>query len=454
MICVHCEEIVDDAGRCPHCGSSPLVDERYRLVEVLGRGANANTYRAVRIADGRTVALKEMLVANARSFDVLEDFEREARLLETLDHPNIPSYFEDFTAELGPGVGLYVAQEYVGGDSLADELERGPLPAPAAFRVVRSVAGTLDYLRNLSPPVVHRDIKPANLIRRRNGEVALIDFGSVADVLGTSESDIPTMAGTAGYMAPEQLGGRTDVATDIYGLGATALALLTAGPPQSASFEDDWCRELPPTARAVLKKMLASAPGNRPTPRDVLDALAAFEEEFDARDAVAAVAGRQLDALDPVPRPAPPSLVHRDPDLRQLVRPVIGMGIFAIGFAAFGFYVGSWIPVVIGVCLVALPIVVSFGQGEFGLNRRRWLYRNGEAVLGRVEDRIEHPGLWSELAYSFRYEGTRREGSAVTNDAAAALEPGQPLVILVDPRDPTIHEPLVTLAPEEYRRLT
>jgi hypothetical protein len=126
----------------------------------------------------------------------------------------------------------------------------------------------LSYLHGLNPPVVHRDIKPTNLVRSADGKMSLIDFGGVRDALRAEGGS--TVIGTFGYMAPEQLHGDASPATDLYGLGATLIALAGDVEPEKVprvGLRMDLAAHLPrmePRLRAVLAAMTAPDPDDRP----------------------------------------------------------------------------------------------------------------------------------------------------------------------------------------------
>ncbi len=224
------------------------------------------TYRATRLADGLAVCIKELVYRRIGSFDVEERFRREAGILEQLDHPQVPNYVDDFVSGEGRTLGLYLVQELVEGESLAEELSHHRYDEKDVLRIVAEVADVLAYLHGKSPPVVHRDLKPANVMRRSSsGELVLVDFGSVKDSLreGTAST-----AGTFGYMAPEQLHGRATPATDLYGLGALAVALLSRQDPAELVNDDnelDWrsAINVGVGAEALLASMLEPVPGRR-----------------------------------------------------------------------------------------------------------------------------------------------------------------------------------------------
>lgn len=208
-------------------GGEALRDGRYRVMGVLGVGAQGETLVAWDREQACEVAIKRFRVRGAARWKDVELAEREARVLATLEHPNLPRYFEHFEEE---GC-LYLVMERVRGESLATLCARGEtLRIEDAWRLLAESAEVLDYLHGRTPPVVHRDIKPANVIRRPDGSFAFVDFGSVQH--GLRPQGGSTVAGTFGYMAPEQLYGRAVPATDVYAVGATVLVALSGLEPE------------------------------------------------------------------------------------------------------------------------------------------------------------------------------------------------------------------------------
>jgi len=211
-----------------------VLKQRYRLDAILGRGGFAVTWRAHDLQTGQQVAVKELSIRAIEQWRAIELFEREARVLKNLRHPRIPAYV-DFIApggdEAGRDEAFVLAQALAPGRSLADLVRSGWRATEAEARhVARQVLETLEYLHAFSPPVVHRDLKPQNLLRDDRGDVMLVDFGSVRDTLAT-ESELGSVVGTFGYMAPEQFSGRALPASDLYGLGATLVHVLSHRAP-------------------------------------------------------------------------------------------------------------------------------------------------------------------------------------------------------------------------------
>lgn len=205
-----------------------IIQNRYRILEVLGQGGSGITYRAEQVTTGYSVALKELSLKGLNDWKKLTLFEREAKVLANLDHPAIPKYVDYFQVDTADNRFFYITQELVEGKSLADLVMAGQRFSEAEIqRIALAILQILQYLHRLNPPVIHRDIKPQNIIRRADGHIFLVDFGSVQTVYWHTIAYGHTIVGTYGYMAPEQFQGEAKPATDLYGLGATLLYLLT-----------------------------------------------------------------------------------------------------------------------------------------------------------------------------------------------------------------------------------
>jgi len=232
ILCASCGE--QTAGDpCVRCGDAALLEGRYRLHAVLARGATGTTYRAVDQVGSRPVAVKEMPLRLADTVKARELLEREARVLRQLEHPGIPSYREDFVVGVGRRRCFYLVQELVEGSTLAEELVGHRYDQGQVLDVLDELLDILAYLHERSPPVVHRDVKPRNVMRRGDGRLVLVDFGSVRDAVRDPQIGGSTVAGTFGYMAPEQFAGDAWPTTDLFGLGALAVALLTRVEPHA-----------------------------------------------------------------------------------------------------------------------------------------------------------------------------------------------------------------------------
>jgi tRNA A-37 threonylcarbamoyl transferase component Bud32 len=207
----------------------------YRIVERIGRGGMAVVYKAYQPALERHVAIKvlrEQLTADDEQF--ARRFQREAKAVAALRHPNIVQVF-DFGVQDDVS---YMVMEYLDGTTLKAELnalaERGETMAlQEAQHIFQAVASAVDYAH--SQGMVHRDIKPANVMLTAKGDVVLTDFGIARIVGGTQYTATGAVIGTPAYLSPEQgQGERGDERSDIYALGVVLYEMVTGRVPFDA----------------------------------------------------------------------------------------------------------------------------------------------------------------------------------------------------------------------------
>lgn len=236
MICVECHQETE-TDPCSGCAGAPLLDGRWRLDAIVGNGATGTVFRAsATTGDVGPVAIKELPLRSDPKQQELAL--REARVLRQLQHPSIPQYLEEIVAGHGRARCLYLVEEFVEGVSLGTLLDEHRFDEREVLGVVAETCDILTWLHDRAPPVIHRDVKPGNLIRRaRDQRWMLVDFGAVRDVL-RAEAAGSTVAGTFGYMAPEQFRGEAVPATDLYAVGATAVALLSRQDPAALHDRD------------------------------------------------------------------------------------------------------------------------------------------------------------------------------------------------------------------------
>jgi ankyrin repeat protein len=209
-----------------------IVATRYQIAELLGEGGSGSTYRAIRLEDGAAVAIKILSLRHLNDWKQLELFEREAKVLSQLNHPQIPKYLEYFHVDTPENRAFYIVQQLAPGKPLTAWVQSGWRGTEADVRDIASqLLAILQYLHQHAPPLIHRDLKPHNIIRNDDGRVFLVDFGAVQAVYNNTLLKGSTVAGTFGYMAPEQFRGLAVPASDLYGLGATILYLLTHRSP-------------------------------------------------------------------------------------------------------------------------------------------------------------------------------------------------------------------------------
>jgi serine/threonine protein kinase len=206
------------------------LQNRYQLLRQLGQTASRQTWLAHDSLTQESVVVKLLACTDQAQWDDLKLFQREAQVLQHLDHPQIPRYRDAFNVD-DQMLWLALVQEYIAAPNLKERLEQGELFTESeAKQVARAVLNILTYLHKLSPPVIHRDIKPSNLLQGEDHQIYLVDFGAVQDRAAAAGATF-TVVGTYGYAPLEQLGGRAVPASDLYALGATLIHLLTGIPP-------------------------------------------------------------------------------------------------------------------------------------------------------------------------------------------------------------------------------
>ena len=259
-----------------------VVADRYEVVRALGKGAFGHTLLAQDRREGREVALKVLSLDGIANWKAFELFEREAAVLRHLRHSGVPEIYETFRAPWNGADSAWLAMEYIEGPTLAECIESSrSLDLAGVRRVFMEMLGILDYLHSRVPPVLHRDIKPANVILRPNGSVALVDFGSVRNVVRGVDDAGSTVAGTYGYMPYEQYMGQATPASDLYSAAATLLHIITGRPPSEWMTEEGRV-QVPHHAscgeplRSILVRLLSPTPIERfQSAREVMDELLA-----------------------------------------------------------------------------------------------------------------------------------------------------------------------------------
>jgi eukaryotic-like serine/threonine-protein kinase len=313
----------------------------YKITAEIGKGGMGEVYRARDAKLGRDVALKVLPEAFARDGERMARFRREAKVLASLNYPNIAAIygFED-----SGGVPALV-MELAEGPTLADRVAGGPIPMDEALRIARQICEALEYAHERG--IVHRDLKPANIKVTTDDAVKVLDFGLAKAIEGdTSSLDMansPTISrmatqagiilGTAAYMSPERAKGKAvDRRADIWSFGCVLYEMLTGkmafhGETVSDTLaavirdEPDWTKlppETPAHVRALLQRCLQKDPKQRL--RDIGDARISLNE-----------------VLSGAPEATPRSAVLAPTPFWRRSLPWAIAAIFAFAFAALAF---------------------------------------------------------------------------------------------------------------------
>jgi serine/threonine protein kinase len=273
----------------------------YEIIAPLGKGGMGEVYRARDTRLRREVALKLLPDAAAHDADSLHRFDRETRAVATLNHPSILAIHDTGSFRAVP----YAVTELLEGESLADRLRSGPLHPQKAVEVACQIADGLAAAHEKG--IIHRDIKPDNIFLTHEGRAKILDFGiarieqptrtaGLSDTISRSRSSSSQfLVGTAGYMSPEQVRGKSiDGRSDVFSLGATFFEMLTGrrafvrdSPVETlgAVLRDDprkhpEAEKIPDELKGFVFRCLAKDPADRyQSARDVLLDLRAFQAE-------------------------------------------------------------------------------------------------------------------------------------------------------------------------------
>lgn len=246
---------------------------KYTFLNKLGSGTQGNVYRAKRLSDGKILAVKKIRIDSVNTWKEYDLFHREADVLASLHEHGIAEFYDALEFLDAEPASAYIVQELIEGRSLQLMLKQGfRFTVSRIFKMALGLVELLEKLHAHNPPIIHRDIKPNNIIMKPRSDSDdfdpyLIDFGAVANP--TVQKGGSTLAGTYGYMPPEQLVGRPCPASDIYALGATIVYMLSGVEPADmrvADFRliiDPHLENVPRPIVTVLHQMLDPKPESR-----------------------------------------------------------------------------------------------------------------------------------------------------------------------------------------------
>lgn len=238
--CTQCGREAGSARRCTFCAAKSgdwleqTLDNDFEIQAKIGQGGFAIVYRAVQRSLQRDVVIKFLRPELTQKPPLVERFRREAQLAAKLGHNHIASIFHIGQTEDGTP---YFVMEYVNGTPLSRLLRQGGVKPKRAARILRQIAGALDFAHQHA--IIHRDLKPDNVMvitRGLEDQIKLLDFGIAKEEGAKNLTKTGELIGTPEYMSPEQCQGeRITKASDIYSLGVVAFELLSGRPPFQGS---------------------------------------------------------------------------------------------------------------------------------------------------------------------------------------------------------------------------
>ena len=260
-----------DSGQRTKQVTPDILSKKYKVKCEIGHGAQGKVYHAERLSDHMSVAIKELRIDSLKNWKSYDLFWREAETLKSLNVPGVAKFYDVVESLDGEAPCAYLVQQYISGRSLAEMIRNGyRFDVRSVFQMAVQIVDILEKLHRHEPPIIHRDIKPSNIMIEKAGtgfKVYLIDFGAVANPL--LQKGGSTVAGTYGYMPPEQLMGKPVPASDIYALGAMLAGLLSGMEPGEMEIIDYRLaieiplKNLPHSVVACLREMVQPKLENR-----------------------------------------------------------------------------------------------------------------------------------------------------------------------------------------------
>ncbi|MEN8241025.1 MAG: protein kinase [Chloroflexota bacterium] len=387
----------------------------YRIIEKLGRGGMATVFKAYHANLDRYVAIKVLHPAFLEQDSFLARFEREAKVVAKLEHPNITPVY-DFAEHNG---NPYLVMKYVEGETLKARLKKAPLSPEEGVEIIQTVGDALAYAHRQD--ILHRDVKPSNVILADDGQIYLTDFG-LARIASAGETTISNdmMIGTPQYISPEQAMGKRDMdaGTDIYSFGVLIYELVVGRVPFSAdtpfSIIHDHIYTPLPLPRAVnpqvpevierlLLKALAKERGDRF--QNVDQMVAAFRKAIEGDDLPEIWADPDTYAPTPTPPPVQASAV--DPNASTIGAPEVEPDVETAGANGQKRRWRWWYSIPLGMVLCAcLLVVIGILNEEPGAlplppgnnHAENFLDETINETIAELEEDFDNPFAHLELA--------------------------------------------------------
>lgn len=242
-----------------------VIDGKYKILNKIGQGGMSVVYLAMNEKANKPWAIKEIRKDGTQNYEVVKQgLIAETDILKKLSHPHLPSIIDVIDGE----DTFLIVMDYIEGRPLSKVLdEKGAQPQDVVIDWAKQLCDVLGYLHSRKPPIVYRDMKPSNVMKKPDGNLTLIDFGTAREFKGDRVQDT-TCLGTIGYAAPEQFGGHgeTDGRTDIYCLGATLYHLVTGHNPGEPPYKMYPIRYWNPSLSSGLESIILKC--TQPNPND------------------------------------------------------------------------------------------------------------------------------------------------------------------------------------------
>lgn len=232
-----------------------LVDNKYRVLDVVGSGGMSTVYLARNEKANKSWAIKEVLKQGQEDLEIKKNsLIAETEMLKKLNHPNLPAIIDVIETD----DTFLVVMDYIEGNDLGEIInEFGAQSQDKVIEWAKQVCDVLSYLHTRNPVIIYRDLKPANIMLKPDGNITLIDFGTAREAEIKDVANTVSL-GTRGYAAPEQFGdgARADARTDIYCFGATIYHLVTGHSPAEEPYIIQPIREINPQLSGGLEKII------------------------------------------------------------------------------------------------------------------------------------------------------------------------------------------------------
>ena len=262
-----------------------VLENKYRIISVLGQGGMSTVYLAVHQRLNQKWAVKEISREYCENYEMISrQLLMEADILKKLNHPGLPKIIDIIEKKNV----IWMVMEFVEGKTLKEIVQQeGRIKEKIVLGWGKQLCDVLSYLHSRKPPIIYRDLKPENIILQKTGRLVVIDFGTAREYSYQENICDEVYLGTKGYAAPEQYGymGQTDERTDIYCLGVTLYTLLTGFNPEEPPYKvysaKYWGRHISPGIKDVILTCIQSKPEKRyQSCKELSYALSYLEHEF------------------------------------------------------------------------------------------------------------------------------------------------------------------------------